>query len=125
MATLRFLCFFLSLTSCGPKGHREGMHGGHRNGHGGHDKHSEYRLLTKNDIKNLGEHSFEVNNGTEDQYKSAANLSGSVEEIQEKTEGLWPRMAKGVVYNVSESKVNVTEICANNLFNFGFFKLTK
>ena len=25
----------------------------------------------------------------------------------------------------SISKVNVTEICANNLFNFGFFKLTK
>ena len=94
--------FLLCLTSCGPKGHKHGKHGSH-------GKKNEYRLLTKNDVKNLGEHSFDVNNGTEEQYESAANLSGSVEEIQKKTEGLWPRMAKGVGYSASESKVNVTE----------------
>ena len=94
--------FIISLASCGTKGHKHGKHGGH-------GKQSKYELLTKNDIKTLGEHSFDLNNGTEEQYESAANLSGSVEEIQKKTEGLWPRMAKGVGYSASESKVNVTE----------------
>ena len=94
--------FFLSLTGCGPKGHKHGKHGGH-------GKKNEYILLTKNDIKTLGEHSFDLNNGTEDQYESAANLSGPVEEIQKKTDGLWPRMAKGEVYNAPESILNVTE----------------
>ena len=103
------IIFLLCLTSCGPKGHNKGMHGDHRHGHGGHGKHSEYELLTKDDFNNLGEHSFDLNNGTEEQYESAANLSGSVEEIQKKTEGLWPRMAKGEVYKASESRLNVTE----------------
>ena len=68
--TIKFILiilFVLSLTSCGPKGHRKGMHGGHGHGHG-HSNQNEYKLLTKNDIKNLGEHSFDVNNGTEEQY---------------------------------------------------------
>ena len=69
--------FLLCLTSCGPKGHKHGKHGSH-------GKKNEYKLLTKNDIKTLGEHSFDLNNGTEEQYESAANLSGSVEEIQKK-----------------------------------------
>ena len=98
------IIILLGLTSCGPKGHRKGKHGGH--GHGGK---GEYKLLTKNDFQNLGEHSFDLNNGTEEQYESAANLSGSVKEIQEKTDGLWPRMAIGTVYNVSESRLNITE----------------
>ena len=75
--------FIISLASCGTKGHKHGKHGGH-------GKQSNYELLTKNDIKTLGDHSFDLNNGTEEQYESAANLSGSVEEIQKKTEGLWP-----------------------------------
>tara|TARA_Y100001970_G_C14256655_1_gene875994 strand:- start:3476 stop:4372 length:897 start_codon:yes stop_codon:yes gene_type:complete len=99
--TIFIIIICLCLTSCGPKGHK---HRGH--GHGGK---GEYKLLTKNDFQNLGEHSFDLNNGTEDQYESAANLSGSLEEIQKKTEGLWPRMAKGTVYNVSESRLNITE----------------
>ena len=94
--------FLLSLTSCGPKGHRHGKHGSH-------GKKNEYKLLTKNDVQTLGEHSFDLNNGSEEQYEKAANLSGSVKEIQQKTEGLWPRMAKGEVYNVSESRLNVSE----------------
>ena len=100
-----FICttiFILSLTGCGPKGHRHGKHGGH-------GKNDEYKLLTKNDVHNLGGHSFDLNNGTEEQYEKAANLSGSVEEIQQKTEGLWPRMAKGEVYNVSENRLNISE----------------
>ena len=94
--------FLLCLTSCGPKGHKHGKHGSH-------GKKNEYKLLTKNDIKTLGEHSFDLNNGTEEQYESAANLSGSVEEIQKKTEGLWPRMAKVEVYSSSESRLDISE----------------
>ena len=63
------IAVFLSLTNCGPKGHREKMHGDH-------NKKNEYKILTKNDIKTKGEHSFNLNNGTEEQYESAANLSG-------------------------------------------------
>ena len=51
--------FIISLASCGPKGHKHGKHGDH-------GKQSNYELLTKNDIKTLGEHSFDLNNGTED-----------------------------------------------------------
>ena len=79
------IIILLGLTSCGPKGHRKGMHGGHGHGHGGK---SEYKLLTKNDIQNFGEHSFDLNNGTEEQYESAANLSGTVENIGIKTTNL-------------------------------------
>ena len=94
--------FLLYLNSCGPKGHRKGMHGDHH-------KKKEYKLLTKNDFQNLGEYTFDLNNGTEEQYESASNLSGTPGEIQEKTYGLWPRMAKGEVYEVSENKVQITE----------------
>ena len=96
------IIILLGLTSCGPKGHRKGMHGGH----GGK---TEYRLLTKNDIQILGEHSFNLNNGTEEQYETTADLSGSLEEIQKKTEGLWPRMAKGEDYEVYENNLKISE----------------
>ncbi len=94
--------FFLIIASCGPKGHRKGKQGTR-------GEHKEYKLLTKSDFNNLGEHSFDLNNGTKEEYNSAANLSGSLKEIQKKTEGLWPRMAKGEIYNVSESKIKLSE----------------
>jgi|TARA_B110000914_G_C15452982_1_gene441887 hypothetical protein len=92
----------LVLSNCGPKGH-------HMKKHGGPGGKSEYRLLTKEDIKVSGEYSIEVNNGTELQYQEAAEYSGKLKEIQMKTKGLWPRMAKGEVYNVSGNKLKVTE----------------
>lgn len=111
----KFLIFIiiiisLSLISCGPKGPRRGDHSRHMDhGKEGHEDRSEYTLITKNDIKVTGAHDINFNNGTEEQYQEAANLSGDVSAIQESTEGLWPRVAKGDKYEIGDNEVNIKE----------------
>ena len=54
-------------------------------------------------------HEINFNNGTEQEYKKAASLTGNVREIQAATEGLWPRIAHGEAYHVGENKVFITK----------------
>ena len=49
------------------------------------------------------------NNGSENQYNEASELSGSNKFIQSKTKGLWPRKREGKVYSVGENKVKKRE----------------
>ena len=49
------------------------------------------------------------NNGSENQYKEASQLSGANEFIQGKTRGLWPRKRDGKAYNVGKNEVETRE----------------
>lgn len=54
-------------------------------------------------------HDPQFNNGSVDDYRRAASLSGDVRAIQAATIDLWPRMSTGTEYTVAPNKVTFTD----------------
>lgn len=49
------------------------------------------------------------NNGSAEDYRRAASLSGDTRTIQADTEGLWPRVGEGSEYSIESNKVVITD----------------
>ncbi len=54
-------------------------------------------------------HDPQFNNGSAEDYRRAASLSGDVRAIQAATLGLWPRMSTGTEYTVAPNTVTFTD----------------
>ena len=51
----------------------------------------------------------QFNNGSADDYRRAASLSGDARAIQAETKGLWPRVGEGSEYSIKPNSVTITE----------------
>jgi hypothetical protein len=58
---------------------------------------------------NAQAHDPQFNNGSADDYRRAASLSGDVRAIQAATIDLWPRMSTGTEYTVAPNTVTFTD----------------
>lgn len=51
----------------------------------------------------------DFNNGTLDEYRNAASLTGDTRVIQSKTEGLWPQAREGSEYSIKPNSITISE----------------